>query len=231
MEWECHFPQWCSHWEAALAPTNGSIKKLSLGGHTQKEDMVVGGGFVKVPSSKGWGRGEWKTGMEHKIMKILYVNVWSSQTTTKKKLNNLKEGTGNADKRALEYWEKPTRNLYVQKFNIVKLKEHVLNNTGRMGGEYQWMETNRIIILWLCCVYIYCLSLKTENKFRTILYSWDPVEGGSSVTCIDCMCICVCTYMHIYTQFILHIYMHVYMCMCAYIVNIGAYIINAHSQH
>lgn len=69
-------------------------------------------------------------------MKILYVNVWSSQTT--KKNNNLKEGTGNVDKRALEYWEKSTRKFiwvtYVQKFNIVRLKEYVFKNTGRIGG-------------------------------------------------------------------------------------------------
>lgn len=73
-----------------------------------------------------------------------------------KKNNNMKEGTGNVDKRALEYWEKSTRKFiwvtYVKKFNIVRLKEYVFNNTGRIGGggeEYQWMETSRIII-WLC---------------------------------------------------------------------------------
>lgn len=78
-------------------------------------------------------------------MKILYVNVWSSQTT--KKLKNLKEGTGNVDRRALEYWEKPTRKFiwvtYVQKFNIVKLKEYVFNNTGRIREKSfnEWRPT------------------------------------------------------------------------------------------
>lgn len=152
MEWECHFPQWCSHWEAALAPTNGPIKKLSLGGHTQKEDMVVGEDSWRFPVVKVEGEGTETQEWNIKIMRILYVNVWSSQTT--KKNNNMKEGTGNVDKRSLEYWEKSTRKFiwvtYVQKFNIVRLKEYVFNNTGRIGGgEYQWMETSRIII-WLC---------------------------------------------------------------------------------
>lgn len=120
------------------------MKKLSLGSHTQKEDMVIGEGLWRFPVVKVGGEGTENQEWNIKILKILYVNVWSSQTT--KKINNLKEGTGNVDERALEYWEKPTRKFiwvtYVQKFNIVKLKEYVFNNTGRIGGSInEWRPT------------------------------------------------------------------------------------------